>query len=320
MEGIWHLITFKGTLSTYIVGTTAVGYYMAPGEVSKKTWALTLGGTALTVLSANAWNQIFEAESDRKMQRTAGRYLPLGGCPNTAIVFAATTGIAGGYILWKYVHPLPAKMAVINIGLYACIYTPMKRMHWFNTWVGGVVGAIPPMIGWAAKTGGTEMGSWVLGGLLFFWQMPHFMAIAWKNQDDYEKGGYQMLVNTDREAVAGVAFRYSLPLLLIGPLSYYSGMTSQWFMATSLVPTVYAVASAYPFYEQPTVLTARQLFFSSLKTLPVIMGLLLVHRVADPSMSQRVLSRLEGVAHSLAPSLCQSVSSGLRALSNFVSE
>eukprot|EP00009_Paramoeba_aestuarina_P002169 CAMPEP_0201515150 /NCGR_PEP_ID=MMETSP0161_2-20130828/6803_1 /ASSEMBLY_ACC=CAM_ASM_000251 /TAXON_ID=180227 /ORGANISM="Neoparamoeba aestuarina, Strain SoJaBio B1-5/56/2" /LENGTH=260 /DNA_ID=CAMNT_0047911899 /DNA_START=41 /DNA_END=820 /DNA_ORIENTATION=- len=228
LGGIWHLITFKGMLSSYVVGSTAVGFYMAPGSGDWKKLAVCCGGTALTVLSANAFNQIYESESDAKMYRTSRRYLPSGGCMKTAISFAVVTGLSGGYILWKYVNPLASSLAVFNIALYGAIYTPLKKMHWINTWIGSVVGAIPPMIGWAGKTNGLELGSWVLGGLLFFWQMPHFHAIAWKNQDDYERGGYKMLVNTDREAVPGVAFRYSLPLLALGPLSYFSGMTTKW--------------------------------------------------------------------------------------------
>jgi len=279
LEGIYHLITFKGMLSSYVVGSACVGYLMAPGEFNTKDFLLTTTGTAFTVLSANAWNQIYESESDSRMHRTSRRYLPSGGCHKTAIGFAVVTGVIGGVILWRYVNPLASTLAVSNIALYGAIYTPLKQMHWINTWIGSIVGAIPPMIGWAGKTGGMEPGSWVLGGLLFFWQMPHFMSIAWKNQEDYERGGYKMLVNTNKEQVPGVAFRYSLPLLLLGPLSYGSGITSKWFMVSAFIPSAFAVAAAYPFWQQPTMENARKLFLSSLITLPTFCILLVAHRV-----------------------------------------
>jgi len=282
-------------LSSYVVGSTAVGYLMAPGEFNTRDFLLTTTGTALTVLSANAWNQIVESDSDSMMHRTSRRYLPSGGCHKTAICFAVVTGAAGGVILWRYVNPLASSLAVSNIALYGMIYTPLKQKHWINTWIGSVVGAIPPMIGWAGKTGGMEAGSWVLGGLLFFWQMPHFMSIAWKNQEDYERGGYKMLVNTNKEQVPGVAFRYSLPLLLLGPLSYGSGMTSRWFMATSFFPSTFAVAAAYPFWRQPTMENARKLFLSSLITLPAFCLLLVAHRVDHASTSDSITSFVRGL-------------------------
>ena len=170
-----------------------------------------------------------------------------------------------------------------NLVLYTAIYTPMKQKMPVNTWVGAIVGAVPPMIGWASATGGLEAGSWVLGGLLAVWQMPHFMALSYALKDDYQRGGFKMLINVSPEKVPAVTLRYSIAMMLLGPFSFLTDITSFWFVIDSLLPNSYLLYLALRFYNNPTPTEARKIFRFSLLLLPVLMGLMIFHQTDSPS-------------------------------------
>lgn len=171
----------KGNLTALVVSTAAAGF--AAGSPSAIDWAgmgWLSAGTALCSASAAALNQIYEVETDRLMRRTATRPLPSGRMGRGhALAFAIVTGLSGVGLLAQKTNALTAGLGAANIALYAGVYTPLKTVLVANTWVGAIVGAVPPLMGWAAATGGLDMGAAVLGLGLYFWQLPHFMALAW---------------------------------------------------------------------------------------------------------------------------------------------
>ncbi|CAG8552318.1 15578_t:CDS:1, partial [Acaulospora morrowiae] len=170
----------KAKLATLVILTTMCGYAMAPMATNVTCLFATTAGTGLCVASANAINQWLEIPYDAQMARTRNRVLVRNVItPTHALYFGIVTGITGTGILSTMVNPLTALLGASNILLYTCVYTPMKRVTIANTWVGSIVGAIPPMMGWAACTNNLESGAWVLGATLLAWQFPHFNALAW---------------------------------------------------------------------------------------------------------------------------------------------
>jgi len=201
----------KFRLSTLVVGTTASGYYMGAAAFDPAVFGVTVSGTMMAAMSANTINQWYEVANDSKMGRTLKRPLPSGRIsPNHALAVGVGTGAAGSLLLASAINPLAGGLAASNILLYTMAYTPMKVLHPVNTWIGAVVGGLPPLIGYAAATGGLDPSAGLLGAMLFSWQFPHFMALAHYCKKDYLAGGYKML--SDKRA-AGVALRHSLFLV-----------------------------------------------------------------------------------------------------------
>ncbi|QIW97614.1 hypothetical protein AMS68_003132 [Peltaster fructicola] len=243
-----YLALTKPRLAFLIVLTTTAAYsiYPVPAVLSSNVTAapslstLTLAflttGTFLTIASANTLNMLFEPAHDAKMSRTRNRPLVRGLLSKrAAMVFAIATGVVGTGTLWLGVNPTTALLGAGNLILYAFIYTPFKRLHPVNTWVGAIVGAIPPLMGWCAAGSqystkaaspfdiGTvweeakdllcteqAIGGWLLAALLFAWQFPHFFALSYAVRQEYAGAGYKMLTSTNVPMAARVSFRYSL--------------------------------------------------------------------------------------------------------------
>ena len=280
MEGYASLSKFK--LSALVLSTSVLGYFMGPGAFHLSTFLISTAGVGATICAANSINQIIERENDSKMNRTKKRWLPTQRISLThAKLFAFGCGVSGFTSLYYLVNPVSGYLALFNLFLYTSVYTPMKQKHPMNTWVGAVVGAVPPMIGWAADTGGMEMGSWVLAALLGFWQMPHFMALSYSLKDDYHRGGFKMLINTHPERVKNVILRYSLAMLPIGYFAYLAGMTTWLFAVDSLIPNLLLLYYVKEFYQNPTRERALKIFKFSLLLLPILMALMLLHKIRD---------------------------------------
>ena len=159
------------------------------------------------------------------------RPLPSGRCSRPhAAAFGVAAGLAGVLLLREKTNDLTARLGAFNIGLYALCYTPLKQVHWLNTWVGAVVGAVPPLMGWAAARDALEPQAMVLAAALYFWQMPHFMALAWMARDDYVRGGYRMMSHPAYDVtgrrVAAVALRNAAYMLPIGVAAVACGLTT----------------------------------------------------------------------------------------------
>ncbi|TPX44807.1 hypothetical protein SeMB42_g03484 [Synchytrium endobioticum] len=271
----------KAKLAAFVGLSTMAGYALAPCASASilSSLAYTTVGTALCISSANALNQWIEAPYDAQMARTRNRPLVTHALsPLHAFTFGVVAGVSGTAMLCATVNPLTAVLGGANIILYTCVYTPMKRTSMANTWVGAIVGAIPPMMGWVACTNSLDPGAWLLAALLYAWQFPHFNSLAWNLRPDYSKAGYRMAAVIDPALNARVALRYSLLLFPIAYLAPAVGMTTWWFVYDStLINTMLAVA-AYRFWRHSSDKTARELFFGSLVHLPVFLALLMLHK------------------------------------------
>ena len=297
----------KPRLSFLMVLTTTTAYSLYPvpavllptTTISPSLSALTLvfltSGTALCCASANALNMLLEPEHDAKMTRTRNRPLVRGLITKRgAFVFASIAGAVGVGSLWFGVNPTVAFLGGINIFLYAAVYTPMKRLSVLNTWAGAVVGGIPPLMGWAAAAGQSasgngewqelllgdgSIGGWLLAGLLFTWQFPHFNAFSWTIKEEYKNAGYRMLAWTNPKMNGRVALRYSFFFFPICFGLWWYGITDQGFLVTSSIVNVWIVREAWRFWaKEGQKGSARGLFWASIWHLPVIMVLAMAHK------------------------------------------
>ena len=185
-----YLMLSKSRLTLLVCLTAAAGYGMAPGPLSLSTCLLASLGTAMASAAANSINQILEVPFDSQMNRTKNRVLVRGHLSTLhAATFAAVMAATSTAFLYILVNPVTAALSFGNLLLYTCVYTPMKRYSIANTWVGSVVGAVPPVIGWSAATGGVEAGALVLAGVLYSWQFPHFNSLSWNLRPDYSRAG-----------------------------------------------------------------------------------------------------------------------------------
>ena len=274
----------KARLSALVVVTTGAGFLAAGNPLSYTTFAAATAGTALCSSSASTLNQIFEMDRDKRMKRTRNRPLVRGiVTPQTATALAATTGISGGSILALGTDPVTAALGVGNIALYAGLYTYLKPRSEINTWVGAVVGAVPPVMGWTAATGGSlfDLEATLLGSTLFLWQFPHFFALSWMHRTDYARGGFQMVpvndINTNGDRTAALINRYTWYMSTIPIASSVLGATSSMFAVEGIVLNAYALYVAKRFDKERSNSNARKVFLTSLWYLPCLMTLFILH-------------------------------------------
>ena len=195
-----YVVLTKPDVTFLVVITTVAGFYL--GSTGPMSWALLLYTVFATMLVAGgtaALNQYIEREMDAVMRRTAARPLPAGILqPGDVLIFGVVTIVVGAAWLAIAVNVLSSLVALATSLLYLGLYTPLKTRTPFSTAVGAIPGALPPLIGWAAARGSLGLGGWVLVAILFFWQFPHFMAIAWMYREDYARAGIRMLPVVDR--------------------------------------------------------------------------------------------------------------------------
>ncbi|KAG7158599.1 Protoheme IX farnesyltransferase-like [Homarus americanus] len=277
--GSYYAGLSKSRLTGLVVITAVAGYAMAPGPFDPTTLMLCTLGTGLTSSAANAINQFFEVPFDSQMDRTKNRVLVRGlVTPLHGICFAATCGTAGMAMLYFGANGLAASLGALNLLLYTSVYTPLKRMSIINTWVGSVVGAIPPLIGWASCTGGLEAGGWIMASILFAWQFPHFNALSWNLRSDYSRAGYRMMSVTNPGLCRRVALRYSIAMIGICTLAPMIDVTTWTFAVDSLPLNGYLSYLAWRFYEDADSKSSRKLFLFTLIHLPAVMMLMIISK------------------------------------------
>ena len=193
------------------------------------------------------------------------------------MLFGLTTGVTGVTLLWM-VNPLTAALGTLNMLLYSVVYTQLKRVSILNTWAGAVVGAIPPVMGWTACTGGLEMGAFVLAGILYAWQFAHFNALSWSLRGDYSRAGYRMMSVTNPALCKRVALRYSIAMIPICTLAPVCDITTWWFALDTLPLNGWLSYLAWRFYRDSDFKSARKLFRFSLFYLPLLMGFMLLNK------------------------------------------
>lgn len=297
----------KPRLSFMIVltATSAYSLYPVPDLLSPSITttpslsALTLLfltlGTGLSSASANALNMLYEPKWDALMTRTRNRPLVRGLIsPRSALLFAIVSGLTGTAALYYGVNPTVSFLGALNIAIYAGIYTPLKRISPINTWVGAIVGLIPPLMGWAAAAGQcatgsgswdellfseSSIGGWLVASLLFAWQFPHFMALSWPIRFEYRDAGYKMLCWTNPARNGRVALRYSLLFFPICVALCYTGVTEWSFAVASAPVNAWLVREAWRFWKYEGARgSARGLFWASVWHLPVVMVLAMVEK------------------------------------------
>ncbi|XP_068310186.1 protoheme IX farnesyltransferase, mitochondrial-like isoform X1 [Pyrus communis] len=283
----WELS--KARLSMLVIATSGTGFILGSGHaIDFAGLCFTCAGTMMVAASANSSNQVFEKQNDAKMNRTKNRPLPSGRItiPH-AVTWASAAGLAGTALLASKANMLAAGLGASNLILYAFVYTPLKQIHPVNTWVGAVVGAMPPLLGWAAASGQVSLNAMLLPAALYFWQIPHFMGLAYLCRNDYAAGGFRMfsLADASGRRTASVALRNCIYMIPLGFLAYDWGMTSGWFCLESTLLTLAITATSFSFYRDRTTHKARKMFHASLLYLPVFMSGIMFHRIVDNQQS-----------------------------------
>lgn len=266
----------KIKLTALVVSTTSAGFALAPAPFDWSCFLLTFVGTGLASCAANSINQFFEVPFDSNMNRTKNRPLVRGQIsPLLAVSFATCCAVPGVALLTWGVNPLTGALGLFNIFLYTCCYTPLKRVSIANTWVGAVVGAIPPVMGWTAATGSLDAGACLLGGILYSWQFPHFNALSWGLREDYSRGGYCMMSVTHPALCRRVALRHCLALLAMCAAAPALDVTTWTFPVIALPINLYISYLGFRFYRDADRKSSRKLFFCSLWHLPLLLLLML---------------------------------------------
>jgi len=273
----------KPRLNMLVVATTLAGYYMAGPE--RTTWMLlahTLIGTALVASGASAFNQLMEIEADGLMRRTRLRPLPTGRLTaKQARIFAIVLSVIGTIELAWGANLLTAGVAAVTLLTYTVFYTPLKKRTSLATVVGGIPGALPPMIGWAAVRNTLSVEAWILFGIVFLWQMPHFLAIAWMYREDYRRAGFPLLpvVEPDGASTGRQAVMYAAALLPLSLAPTVVGMTGNTYLAGASVMSLLFLVLAGRFAWDRTTQAARRLFFGSIAYLPLLWTLMVLNRM-----------------------------------------
>ncbi len=272
----------KARLSLLVVLTTAVGYYLgSPSPIDFSRFLHAVGGTGLLAAGASALNQFLERDLDALMRRTQDRPLPSGRItPAFALVFGGLCSVIGLAWLTFLANLAAGALGALTLALYLLVYTPLKRISTLNTIVGAVPGAMPPLIGWAAATGGLSAGGWSLFALQFFWQIPHFMAIAWLYREDYARAGMQMLpvVDPSGERTGLQSIGHSLGLLTVSLSPFVLGLAGAVYLVGALLLGTLMLALAIRFARRLERSPARWLFLASVIYLPAVLGLMVLDR------------------------------------------
>jgi heme o synthase len=273
----------KPRLNLLVLVTTLAGVYLAaPQGVPLPVLLHTLIGTALVAGGAAALNQVWERDTDRLMRRTSTRPLPSGRLGIAEGVFFGTLlSIAGVAELGLAVNPLSAAVAALTLATYVFVYTPVKRRSSWSTLVGAIPGALPPVIGWVAVTGSLTLPALVLFGIQFFWQMPHFLAIAWMHRDDYARAGIPLLpvMEPNGRRTGQQALLYAAALWPVSLLPAVVGLAGTPYSLVATALGFAFIAQAALFARHRSMLTARRLFLTSISYLPLLWAALVIDRL-----------------------------------------
>ena len=286
-----YLQLVKLSLSIMVVFSSVMSFALTKGSENyvsfwKMIFLLFAGGMLVTG-SANAINQVVEKDTDAMMKRTAKRPIASGRMSVTeGWAFAIITGALGVFILGNYFNWLAAGLAAFSLFLYAFIYTPLKKVNSIAVLVGAVPGALPCLIGWTAGNNALSIGGWVLFAFQFFWQFPHFWAIAWVAHKDYSTAGFKLLPAEEgpTKFTAMQTIMYSVLLVPVTLAPYYTGMctydNTQGIISLILIglANLFMIGRCVTLYRKMDVSSARKVMFGSYMYLPVVMLALLLSK------------------------------------------
>jgi heme o synthase len=273
----------KPRLNLLVVVTAAVGYYLGAGAgLNFAKLAEAVVGIALVAGGAAGLNQVYERETDSLMRRTRTR--PLAAhriTPTDAVIFSLTLAILGLVVVAATSNLLAAFLALLTLVSYNVVYTPMKRRSQLATLVGAVPGALPPMIGWVAAEGALTAEAWALFAIVFVWQIPHFMAIAWLYRDDFSRAGFPLLpvVEPDGRSTARQAVVFSVVLLPVSLVPYFLRLSGSAYALGAIVGGLALLMLAVSFALNRTNERARLLFLGSITYLPLLWIMLIADRL-----------------------------------------
>lgn len=273
----------KPGITMLVLASMAIGFFLgSAGTISYITLFHAVLGTLLIAGGTAAHNQYIERDLDKLMIRTSNRPLPMERIsPAHALLFSTSLILAGFAWLVFMVNPVAGFVSGITTILYLAAYTPLKRISFANVIVGSVPGALPPVGGWAAATGTiTDPGMWILFGIVFLWQIPHVVSIAWLCNEDYTKAGFRMLPANDTDGwVSGmVVFACLLLLLPVSAMLYAIGINGWIYLTGATLAGLYFTWYGWKFLMTRTKVTAKKLMFSSLFYLPLIWIFILADR------------------------------------------
>jgi len=273
----------KPRLNVLVVATSAAGYYLGgPASPDFALMAQAVAGTALVAGGAAVLNQLYERRTDALMRRTRMRPLPDGRVsPSDARAFGVVLSAAGLLLLALRANWLAAAIALATLVVYLAVYTPMKLRTPLSTLVGAVPGALPALIGWTASHGSIAVGGATLFAIVFLWQIPHFMAIAWLYREDYGKAGFPMLpvIEPEGRRAGRQAVVYSLALVPVSLAPTLVGISGQAYFSTALMLGLALLVLAGRFARTRSEGAARALFLGSITYLPVLWIAMILDRL-----------------------------------------
>ena len=273
----------KFTLSFTVVFSSVVSYLMVPGiEFDILSVLLLFAGGMLVTGAANAINQIVEKDTDAKMKRTAARPVASGRMHiDEAATFSVVAAIFGIFIIGLWFNWMAAGIAAFSLFLYGFIYTPLKKVHSISVLIGAIPGALPCLIGWAAGDPLLGIGGWTLFALQFFWQFPHFWAIAWVAHEDYSSAGFKLLpdVGGPTKYAAVQSILYSVLLIPIGVMPYVFGMSGMVSMIIVGIANLVMFWQCVRLFREMNVTAARRVMFGSYFYLPIVLLSLLADKM-----------------------------------------
>ena len=273
-----YLELTKPRVTLMVVITMAFGYYL--GSRGAMDWMLLLHallGTTLVAGGTSALNQYWERDLDAKMQRTKNRPLPSGRLqPRDALIFGVIISLAGIVHLFVMINALTALLAAATLISYVFIYTPLKQKNSLSTIVGAVPGALPPLGGWTAARNDLSIEGWILFAILFIWQLPHFLAIAWIYREDYLRGGFPLLtvIDPDGDSAGRQIISNCLALLPVSLLPTIVGMAGRFYFIGALALSLFFLACGVAVMRQRSNVTVRRLLHASLLYLPSLLALM----------------------------------------------
>lgn len=278
-----YYLLMKFTLSFTVVFSSVVCYLLAPGiSFDLISVLLLFVGGMLVTGSANAINQIVEKDTDALMQRTIKRPIASGRMStNEGWAFAFFSAVIGVLILGLWFNWLTAIISLFSLFLYAFVYTPLKKIHGIAVMVGAIPGALPCLIGWVAGTDSLSLGGWILFCIQFFWQFPHFWAIAWVSYNDYSKAGFKLLPDkggpTKFAAIQSILYQVILVPLCVLP--YFAQMTGKYSLIVLCAANVFMLWQCIRLYIEMDIKAARRVMFGSYGYLPIVLLALLADKL-----------------------------------------
>ena len=273
----------KPSITFMILISTALGYYMGGNGIANYIhFFFTILGSCLISSGSGALNHFAEADSDKIMRRTNLRPIPAGLISNeNAMVFGIALILSGSAILYWIINPLTCLLALITSLMYLFIYTPLKKLTWLNTSVGAIPGSIPPIGGWVAATGRLDPEAWILFAILFFWQHPHFYAIALMFKDDYKKAGLKMLpvMEPDGSRTNRQIIWHSFLLIPVSVMPVYIGILGMIYFWSAIILGVGYLISGFILAKQYSVDNARFVLRVSVFYLPILLLTIMIDKI-----------------------------------------